>query len=78
MDGLIATPEWERFRGTVQESSVDWAKAQEGVLDARNKALANKNLTNLTIHPNCRDLNLIMIETPSSPIGLGIKGHFEF
>jgi hypothetical protein len=63
MAGFIATPDWDRFRGSAQGSSVDWAKAHEGVMDAMNRVLANNNLTSLNIHPNCRDPNLITIES---------------
>jgi hypothetical protein len=57
MAGFVATPEWERFRGSVQGSSVDWATASEGVMYMISRALASNNLTGLNILPNCRDSN---------------------
>jgi hypothetical protein len=62
MDGFIATPEWDRFRGTVQDSSVDWAKTDEGGLEAMIRAQANSNLTSLNVHPKCRDAIFITID----------------
>jgi hypothetical protein len=63
MAGSTATPEWERFRGSVQGSLVDWVRAQEGVMDAMNSAPTNDKLTSLNIHPNFCDLNLVIIES---------------
>ncbi len=51
MPGFVATPEWERFTGWVQGSSVAWAEAHEGLMGAINRAQANNNFASLNIHP---------------------------
>jgi hypothetical protein len=68
MAAFVATPEWERFTGTAQGSSEVWASAHEGGTDPINSALANNNLTSLTIHLNCREPSLVTIEPYSLPI----------
>jgi hypothetical protein len=64
----MATPEWERFKGSAQGSSVAWARPAEGALDAMNSMLANNNLTSLNSHPNRRDPNVMVIEARYLPI----------
>src|SRR5688572_7073438 len=69
MVGFTATPEWERFRGASQASSLDWAKAQEGGMDAISRAPANHTPTSLNIHLHCRNFNRVIIESYSLQIG---------
>ena len=51
MSGFVAAPEWERFTGAAQGSSVAWAEAHEGLMDAMNRTQANDNFAALNIQP---------------------------